>query len=128
MTDRARVSLLITGIVQGVNFRYHTYEEARRLGVSGWVRNLADGRVEVLAEGDRRELETFVAWCRHGPRLADVEGVEAIWQPYAGDLQSFEVVREAGYGPRASGYREGRSTRSLQPVAVACLNAVARLC
>ncbi len=93
MTHRARVSLFISGTVQGVNFRYHTYEEARRLGVSGWVRNLDDGRVEVLAEGERRRLEALVAWCRRGPRLAAVEGVEASWQPYAGDLVAFEVLR-----------------------------------
>jgi acylphosphatase len=93
MTDRARVSLFISGVVQGVNFRYHTYEEARRLGVAGWVRNLADGRVEVLAEGEQRALERFVGWCRRGPRLALVEGVEARWQPYAGDLEPFDIRR-----------------------------------
>ena len=93
MTDRARVSLLISGVVQGVNFRHHTCEEARRLGVAGWVRNLPDGRVEVRAEGERRALEAFVAWCRRGPRLAAVEGVEASWQAFAGDLEPFTVVR-----------------------------------
>ncbi len=93
MKDPARVSLFISGIVQGVNFRHHTFEEARRLGVSGWVRNLPDGRVEVLAEGERGKLEAFVAWCRHGPRHAAVEGVEASWRPYAGDLEPFAIVR-----------------------------------
>jgi acylphosphatase len=93
MTDRARVSLFISGMVQGVNFRYHTCEEARRLGVAGWVRNLSDGRVEVLAEGEKRRLEALVAWCRRGPRLAAVEDVEASWQPYTGDLQPFGVRR-----------------------------------
>jgi acylphosphatase len=91
--DRARISLLVSGIVQGVNFRYSTYEEARRLGVSGWVRNLPDGRVEVLAEGDRRALEALVDWCRRGPPHASVEAVEARWLAYAGDLEPFTVAR-----------------------------------
>ncbi len=93
MKDPARVSLLISGIVQGVNFRHHTFEEARRLGVAGWVRNLLDGRVEVLAEGEREKLEAFAAWCRRGPRHARVDGVEASWSGYAGDLEPFTIVR-----------------------------------
>jgi acylphosphatase len=93
MRDPARVSMLISGLVQGVNFRYHTFEEARRLGVSGWVRNLLDGRVEVLAEGERAALESFVAWCRRGPRHARVDGVELSWHPYAGDLEPFAIAR-----------------------------------
>ncbi len=93
MRDPVRVSLLISGIVQGVNFRYYTLEEARRLGVAGWVTNLPDGRVEALAEGERAAIEGFVAWCRHGPRHARVDGVEVSWEPYRGDLGTFRIVR-----------------------------------
>ena len=93
MGERARVHLLVSGIVQGVSFRYYTVEEARRLGVAGWVRNLADGRVEVEAEGDRRALEALVAWCRSGPPAAQVDDVEATWSAFAGDLGPFAARR-----------------------------------
>ena len=93
MAERARVHLLVSGIVQGVSFRYYTVEEARRLGVAGWVRNLADGRVEVEAEGDRAALEALVAWCGHGPPAARVDDVEATWSAFAGDLAAFSTRR-----------------------------------
>ncbi len=89
MAERARVHLLVSGIVQGVSFRYYTVEEARRLGVSGWVRNLADGRVEVEAEGDRVALERLLAFCRRGPPAAQVDDVEATWSAFRGDLGPF---------------------------------------
>ncbi len=73
MAERARVHLLVSGLVQGVAFRAYTVDEARRLGVHGWVRNLADGRVEVEAEGDRAALDGLVAWCRRGPPAAQVD-------------------------------------------------------
>ncbi len=89
MAERARVHLLVSGIVQGVAFRAYTVDEARRLGVAGWVRNLADGRVEVEAEGDRRALDALVAFCRRGPPAAQVDDVEATWSAFRGDLGPF---------------------------------------
>ena len=91
--ERARVHLLVSGIVQGVSFRFYTVEEARRLGVAGWVRNLADGRVEALAEGDRAALERLLAFCRRGPPAAQVDDVEATWRAFAGDLGPFAARR-----------------------------------
>jgi acylphosphatase len=93
MPDRVRVHLFVSGEVQGVSFRAYTVDEARRLGVSGWVRNLADGRVEVEAEGGRAALEALAAWCRHGPPAARVEDVEASWGTYRGDLGPFATRR-----------------------------------
>ncbi len=93
MAERARVRVLVSGMVQGVAFRAYTVDEARRLGVAGWVRNLADGRVEVEAEGDRRALEALVAFCRHGPPAARVDDVEAAWGAFAGDLGPFAQRR-----------------------------------
>jgi acylphosphatase len=87
--DRVRVHLTIHGLVQGVAFRAYTEDEARRLGVKGWVRNLPDGRVEAEAEGERSAVEALVAWCRHGPPAARVEGVQATWGTYRGDLGAF---------------------------------------
>jgi acylphosphatase len=93
MAERARVHLLVSGIVQGVFYRQSTVDEARRLDLAGWVRNLADGRVEVLAEGKRPALEGLVAFCRRGPPAARVDDVQATWSAFAGDLGPFVARR-----------------------------------
>ncbi len=74
-----RVHLLITGRVQGVWYRASAQRKARELGLTGWVRNLPDGRVELEAAGDRARLTALVDWCREGPPEAIVAGVEATW-------------------------------------------------
>lgn len=88
-----RVHLLIAGLVQGVFYRASTEATARELGLAGWVRNLPDGRVEVLAEGPREALERLVAWCHQGPPHARVSGVEAAWNSPQGDLGPFAQRR-----------------------------------
>ncbi len=93
MSDRARVHVVVSGLVQGVAFRAYTVDEARRLGVRGWTRNLPDGAVEVEAEGERPAREGLVAFCRRGPPSARVDGVRATWGPFRGDLGEFEVRR-----------------------------------
>jgi acylphosphatase len=93
MGERARVHLLVSGLVQGVAFRAYTVEEARRLGLSGWVRNLPDGRVEAEAEGERAALEGLVRFCRRGPPAARVDGVEVEWGAPRGDLGPFATRR-----------------------------------
>ena len=92
MAEPARVHVVIEGRVQGVFFRAATRDEARARGLKGWVRNLPDGRVEALFEGDQRLLEEMLAWCRQGPRYSYVDHVEADWQPYRGDLAEFWIV------------------------------------
>ncbi|MFC3552062.1 acylphosphatase [Lysobacter cavernae] len=69
---------IVSGKVQGVWFRAATQEQARALGLSGYARNLADGRVEVLAAGDALALDTLTAWLRQGPPLAQVEDLERL--------------------------------------------------
>jgi acylphosphatase len=91
--DLARVHLLVTGRVQGVAFRAATAEAARRLGVRGWVRNLADGRVEAEAEGERAAVEALVAWCRRGPPAARVDHLAVDWGEPRGDLGPFAIGR-----------------------------------
>jgi len=66
----------VSGRVQGVGFRYSTIMEARRLGVKGWVRNAANGDVEVWAEGLPEKLALFLSWLHHGPQYARVDSVE----------------------------------------------------
>jgi acylphosphatase len=87
-----RVRLRISGRVQGVYYRGATTTEARRLGVSGWVRNLPDGDVEALLEGPPEAVRALVAWCRIGPPGAVVTDVEESREPAADPLHGFRIV------------------------------------
>ena len=86
-----RFRATVRGRVQGVGFRASAAAEARRLGLTGWVRNKLDGDVEALAEGDDAAAEAFLAWLRKGPSLAHVTGVDAEWLAPAGDAVTFDV-------------------------------------
>jgi acylphosphatase len=77
--------------VQGVSFRYFVSEQAHYLGVSGWVRNLLDGSVEVLAEGPRAQLELLLQALQQGPSMAQVSQVQVEWQDATGEFSSFWV-------------------------------------
>ena len=89
--ELVRARLLISGRVQGVAYRQSAVEAAHRVGVVGWVRNLPDGRVEALAQGERRQVESLVAWCRRGPPPARVDDVQVAWEEARGDLASFDI-------------------------------------
>jgi len=100
MSERVRVRAVVRGRVQGVAFRAATMDEARRLGgLSGWVKNLPDRSVEVLAEGERAAVEALLAWCRHGPRAARVDDVQVTW--LAGGREGPASTARAGGGPSA---------------------------
>jgi acylphosphatase len=86
-----RVHLRISGRVQGVFFRGSTEDEANALGLAGWVRNRSDGTVEVVAEGEARIVERFVAWCHCGPPGARVADVEVTRSEATGEFPRFEV-------------------------------------
>lgn len=86
-----RLHVFISGRVQGVAFRYCTCEEAERLGLSGWVRNLYDGRVEAEFEGSRDRLDMMLDWCGHGPRGADVTQVESAWTAGPPQYAAFHI-------------------------------------
>lgn len=88
---KARLHACISGRVQGVAFRFFAQHEARVLGLTGWVRNLYDGRVEVVAEGERERLEQFLAELKKGPRLARVEKVEITWEEFRDEFLEFSV-------------------------------------
>lgn len=85
-----RVRVLISGMVQGVFFRQATAEEARRLGVAGWVRNRPDGRVEAVFEGSQDVVDQIVSWCREGTPWSKVEQVEVTAEEPEG-LDAFRI-------------------------------------
>jgi acylphosphatase len=90
---KIRTLVNVKGLVQGVNFRWHTRMNAERLNVSGWVRNLPDGSVQGCFEGEERDVDALVAWCRRGPDWARVEEVAVTREEYRGDFGGFEVRR-----------------------------------
>jgi acylphosphatase len=87
-----RLELRITGRVQGVGFRWHAREEALRLELTGWVRNRADGSVQLVAEGERVPLAALADWAARGPTGARVEMCDAVWSATAGKLAGFRIV------------------------------------
>jgi len=88
---KVRAHVVISGGVQGVFFRQTTAYEAEKRGVTGWVRNLVDGRVEAIFEGEESSVKELVEYCRMGPRGARVTSVNVAWEPYTGGIETFEV-------------------------------------
>ena len=89
--DETQAHAFISGRVQGVSFRYYTYHEALKLGLSGWVRNLRDGRVEAVFAGEREAVEKILDWCKEGPPAARVDDVDAVMEDRTEDLDGFHV-------------------------------------
>lgn len=84
--------MIVHGRVQGVFFRAATKREAQSLGVNGWVRNLPDGRVEAIFEGEEDVVKMLVDFCRQGPRGAKVSKVDVSWEPYKSEFRSFNIA------------------------------------
>lgn len=91
--EKVRVHLLVSGRVQGVFYRAFTQEVASRLGLHGWVRNLADGRVEAILEGAKDHIEDGIRTLWKGPPGSFVTDIEESWEPAKGDLSGFHVTR-----------------------------------
>jgi acylphosphatase len=92
MTE-VRVHLLVSGRVQGVWYRKTVLDGVAALSLTGFVRNLSDGRVEIVAEGDRGSLEQLVALARKGSSMSSVEEVVLSWENALGDLGPFSIQR-----------------------------------
>ncbi len=91
--EHARLHLRITGRVQGVGFRFSALDEARRLSLTGWVRNTDDGDVELVAEGARDRLRRLCTWAHAGPPGALVTDVAERWLAYGGEFDTFRIRR-----------------------------------
>lgn len=85
-----RAHVFISGRVQGVSYRFYTVEKANQLQINGWVRNLPDGRVEAVFEGNKPSVTAIIAWCHNGPPAAVVRDVAVEYEPPEG-LQGFET-------------------------------------
>ena len=88
---RVRAHVYVSGRVQGVFFRDETQGVAVGQGVTGWVRNLPDGRVEAVFEGEKNRVERLVEFCRLGPRGARITRVEVSLENYTGEFQDFQI-------------------------------------
>ncbi|HUA33003.1 MAG TPA: acylphosphatase [Candidatus Binataceae bacterium] len=86
-----RLHMVISGRVQGVGFRACAYDEARSLGLKGWVRNLASGEVEMVVEGSRESLEILLAWAHLGPSGSRVSDLREDWSAAEGDFADFRI-------------------------------------
>ena len=89
-SNRTRAHVFVSGKVQGVYYRANTRDRASEAGVDGWVRNLADGRVEAVFEGPKDDVESMVEWCHEGSPAARVEDVEAEYEEPTGE-DGFEI-------------------------------------
>jgi acylphosphatase len=86
-----RGHVYISGRVQGVFFRAETQRAANSFNLTGWVRNLADGRLEALIEGENADVDNMIAWCRKGPPAARVEKLIVTEEPSTGEFQDFSI-------------------------------------
>lgn len=88
---KIRVHVTITGRVQGVGFRYSALSRAQELGLTGWVKNTFDRKVEAVIEGDENSVETMLKWCQNGPAMAFVSNLEINRKEYTGEFDSFKI-------------------------------------
>jgi len=89
---KTRAHIFASGRVHGVYFRQHTKFQAQNQSVTGWVRNLDDGRVEAVFEGEESAVMTLVNYCRHGPKNASVTDFVVNWEPFQDEFQSFNIA------------------------------------
>ncbi len=89
---KARARILVSGRVQGVYYRSYAQDEARKLGLKGWVRNNRDGRVELVCEGEEEAVRSMIDWCWKGSPSSRVVDVEVTWEEFRGEFEDFRVT------------------------------------
>jgi len=87
-----RAHVHVTGYVQGVFYRHSAAQRARALALTGWIRNVPDGRVEAVFEGEESDVRVMIDWCRHGPPHATVESVDVEWALATSEFSGFSAV------------------------------------
>ena len=90
--SKTRAHVFVSGRVQGVFFRQNTNRQAQSYSVAGWVRNLEDGRVEAVFEGEEASVKALVAFCSKGPRGASVTDVAVTWDTFKGEFENFRII------------------------------------
>ena len=91
MSEHARSRITVSGLVQGVFFRANTVEKAAALGLTGGVRNLENGDVEIVAEGEKEKIDKLIRWCHAGPSMARIDSVAVAWEEHRGEFTEFTV-------------------------------------
>ncbi len=94
MASIVRRRVIVSGRVQGVNFRAHTRSAAQRLGVTGWVRNRSDGSVEALVEGAPEVVQSLLVWIKKGPPFSRVDSVKVTDEDPSGEFHDFQITFE----------------------------------
>lgn len=88
---KKRLTLKIHGLVQGIGYRYLSQNEAKKRGFTGYVRNLDDNAVEIVAEGEEKSLKDFINWCYNGVGSAQVSNIEQSWSEMTGEFSDFVI-------------------------------------
>jgi acylphosphatase len=88
---KRRMHVFVKGTFQGVYYRYNALKKAEEYHLTGWVRNKADGNVEIVCEGAEEDIKNIVQWCKQGPEGAYVREVETDWEQYTGEFNVFEI-------------------------------------
>ena len=91
MKEKVRVKVTVKGFVQGVGYRYFAVREANNIGLRGYVRNLHNGNVEAVAEGEKDEIDNFIMRLQKGPSFSNVSEVEVEWEDYKGEFNKFDI-------------------------------------
>lgn len=93
MADKIRAEIIVSGLVQGVGFRYFVLHNAMELGLVGYTKNQYDGTVLTVAEGEKFQIEALFNKLKIGPMHADVRNIKISWQSFAGEFSTFEIRR-----------------------------------
>lgn len=91
MAKKIRAHVFVSGMVQGVFYRAYAAEMAKKLNIKGWIRNLRDGRVEAVFEGEEENVKKMVKWCHKGSPAARVKKVEVKWEEYKKEFKDFKI-------------------------------------
>ncbi len=89
---KIRVHVYVAGKVQGVCFRSKTKHESEKNRVTGWIRNLRDGGVEAIFEGEKEDVNEMIRFCEKGPPGAQVTSIQKTWEEYTGEFENFKVA------------------------------------